>query len=271
MKLGLGENAWWGTTVDRVTGIKLAKQFGFDDYAIFTQDMTPQLRRKMRETLQDVGLPVGTFLSVATSLVDWNAEIRRYTVDWLKRQIDIGYDFDTKKMILVPAEYLWARQEIKPEVQWNWALESLREVGDYARGLGVEIGLECETPTHNILRTIDDLVRMIKDAKHPAIKANIDLVHMYVVGDGPKDLEKLEGKIINVHFSDVHGRKHAHYPPGRGVVPLREDLKILKKIGFSGSIAVELEWSPEPDKIKEWVKEGYAETAKLMEELKIRN
>jgi D-psicose/D-tagatose/L-ribulose 3-epimerase len=271
MKLGLVENAWWGTKIDRITGIKIAKEYGFDNYAILMQDMTPRLRRRMRKTLENEGLPVSSFLSVATSLEDWNREIRRYTVEWLKRQIDIGYDFDAKTLILVPGEYIWAQQEIRPEVQWEWAVDGLREVGDHAKSLGIEIGLECETPKHNMLRTIDDLVRIIKDARHPAIKANVDLVHMYIVGDEPRSLEKLRGKLLNVHVSDCHGRKHAHLPPGRGVVPLGEALTMLKKMAFNGTLDVELEWSPQPDRIKEWVKEGYDETAKLMDELKIRN
>jgi D-psicose/D-tagatose/L-ribulose 3-epimerase len=270
MKLGLVENAWWGTKVDRVTGIKIARAYGFDNYSILMQDMTPRLRRRMRKTLEDEGLPVSSFLSVATSLEDWNTDIRRYTVEWLKGQIDVGYDFNARTMILVPGEYIWAKQEIKPEVQWRWTVESLREVGDHAKSLDIEIGLECETPKHNMLRTIDDLVRMIKDVRHPAIKANVDLVHMYVVGDEPKDLEKLKGKLLNVHLSDCHARRHEHSPPGRGAVPLMDDLKTLKKLGFDGTLDLELEWCPEPDRVREWVKEGYVETARMMEGLKIR-
>src|SRR5207245_2123577 len=68
MKLGLVENSWWGTKIDRITGIRIAKEYGFDNYAILMEDMTPRLRRKMRKTLENEGLPVSSFLSVATSL-----------------------------------------------------------------------------------------------------------------------------------------------------------------------------------------------------------
>jgi D-psicose/D-tagatose/L-ribulose 3-epimerase len=270
MKLALNENTWWGTSIDRAEGIRLAKRFGFDAYGVFMQDITPQLKKRMRETLQEVGLPVSTSLTVAPSLGDWNTEIRRMTVQWAKTQMDTGYDLGSKIMIVVPGEYLWEKQEIKPEVQYGWVIEGLRELGDYARSLDMRIGLECETPTYNMLRTIDDLVRMIHDAAHPAIKANVDLVHMFVVGDTPASMEKLKSDLINVHVADCHGRRHAHHPPGRGVVPLKEDLKTLKRMGFGGALEVELEWSPEPEKINEWVEEGYSTTARLMSELQIK-
>jgi hypothetical protein len=34
---------------------------------------------------------------------------------------------------------------------------------------------------------------------------------------------------------------------------------------------MELEWSPEPAKIVEWVKDGYDSTAKMMKELGMRD
>ena len=64
---------------------------------------------------------------------------------------------------------------------------------------------------------------------------------------------------------------HAHYPPGRGIAPLKEDLEVLKKIGYDGSINLELENAPEPQKIREWVQEGYRVTDGLMNGLEIRN
>src|ERR1700691_1931512 len=87
VELSLSENAWWGTSIERVEGIRVAKLVCFDSYCIFTVDLTPQLRRKMRETLQETGLPCSNFTVVLTSLIDLNAEIRRLTIDWAKRQV----------------------------------------------------------------------------------------------------------------------------------------------------------------------------------------
>jgi sugar phosphate isomerase/epimerase len=167
-------------------------------------------------------------LVVVTSLADWNADVRRFTLRWLKQQLDISYDFDSNTTIIVPGEYVWEGKEIKPEVQYQWAVEALREVGDHAKGLGIDIAIESNTPTHNMVRTIADLARIIEDTDHPSVKANVDVVNMYALGDRPRTLERLKGKIANVHFSDTPRGMYLHYPPGRGVVPLRKDLMSLR-------------------------------------------
>ena len=48
-------------------------------------------------------------------------------------------------------------------------------------------------------------------------------------------------------------------------------LSELRNAGFNGSISIELEYSPEPDKIVEWVREAYTATDALMSGLGIRD
>ena len=43
-------------------------------------------------------------------------------------------------------------------------------------------------------------------------------------------------------------------------------VKEIGGLGIDGAISIELEYSPEPDKIAEWVKEAYTATDKLMKE-----
>jgi D-psicose/D-tagatose/L-ribulose 3-epimerase len=269
MQLAIGENAWWGTSVDRVEGIKATSEIGFDGYSIFPVDLTPQLRRSMREVLNSSKMVPSTFTTVVTSLADWNADVRKFTVNWAKNQVDIGYDFGFKIMIMVPGEYVWAKQEIDPKVQWNWLLEGVREIADYAKSLGIVIGLEAETPPYSMLRTVDTLVKFVDDAQHPAVMANVDTVHMFVLGDSPQEMKRLKGKLVDVHLADTNEKVHHHHPPGSGIIPLREYIKALKEIGFEGPINVEIEWTPYPDKIHEWVRDAYTASTKMFEELGI--
>jgi sugar phosphate isomerase/epimerase len=45
----------------------------------------------------------------------------------------------------------------------------------------------------------------------------------------------------------------------------------LKKTGFDGAVSIELEYSPEPAKIVDWVTEANRETNRLMQQLGIRS
>lgn len=49
-------------------------------------------------------------------------------------------------------------------------------------------------------------------------------------------------------------------PPGRGVVDFPPYLAELKKPGFNGAVSIEIEYSPEPEKIVDWITEAYRET-----------
>jgi sugar phosphate isomerase/epimerase len=60
-------------------------------------------------------------------------------------------------------------------------------------------------------------------------------------------------------------------PPGRGVVPFEPYLREIKDLGIDGSISIELEYSPEPAKIVEWVEEAYQETDRRMREVGLRS
>ena len=42
-------------------------------------------------------------------------------------------------------------------------------------------------------------------------------------------------------------------------------LQAIKELNIDGVVSIELEYSPQPEKIVEWVEEAYRETAKLMD------
>jgi len=272
MKLGMIESAWFGTKVDPITGVKLAKEIGFDTYDIYHDPrMTPiKERKKLRETLEEVGLKCVAMTTACPSITDINPTIRRFSIGWIKEQLDLGYDLGCDKMVIALGEYIWEKQVIKPEEQWSWAVEAIREIGDYAKDLDMQIAIELEPFKLSLINSIDAMIKFLDDVDHPAVKANADVSHLHLIRAPPEDLKRLGDRIIHVHFSDNNGKVHGDLPPGRGNAPLKEYLKILKEIGYNGAISIELEFCPIPDKVIDWVKEAYTATAKMMDELKIR-
>ncbi len=272
MKIGLIENAWWDSPVDPISGIKLTKEIGFDTYDLYPlKGVSARSRREMREALAKAGLPCYAIIAAAFSLTDLNAETRKFTVDWARRQLDFGYDLGCKVMVLVPGEYALEKQEIEPKVQWNWAAEGVREVADHAKNLGMGLALEFLAHKYALLNSVGEMVRFLNDVNHPSVKANIDISHLYLNGDPPESLEKLRNKVAGVHFSDCNGKVHGDLPPGRGTVPLRDYLQGLHRIGYSEPVSVELEWCREPAKIREWVTEAFDATARIMTSLNLRS
>ncbi len=162
-------------------------------------------------------------------------------------------------------EYIWQQEVIQPTDQWNWAVEHTQDLGDYAMGLGLEIAIELEPFHMSLVNDLDKMVRFIDDVDHPAVKANLDISHLHLASSPASGIQRLKGRIAHVHFSDCDGKKHGDLPPGRGVVDFPPYLQALKDVGFDGVVSIELEYSPEPDKIVDWVREAYRETNRLMQ------
>ena len=71
--------------------------------------------------------------------------------------------------------------------------------------------------------------------------------------------------MAHVHLSDCDGKVHGDLPAGRGVVDFPPYLQAIKQLDIPDvAISIELEYSPEPDKIVEWVGEAYDKTSALM-------
>ena len=87
----------------------------------------------------------------------------------------------------------------------------------------------------------------------------------------PADLRRLKGKAIHVHISDCDGKVHGDLPPGRGVVDFVPYLKEIAALGIDGAVSIELEYSPQPDKIADWVREAYMATDRLMQKAGLRD
>ena len=114
------------------------------------------------------------------------------------------------------------------------------------------------------------MVRFVDDVNVPAVRANIDISHLHLSRTSPEELRRLKGKAIHVHLSDCDGKVHGDLPPGRGVVDFAPYLREIKNLGIDGAISIELEYSPEPDRIVEWVREAYEATDRLLQEADLR-
>jgi len=183
--------------------------------------------------------------------------VQRFHLERCRRYLDLAYEYDARNVLLVLGEYIWEQQVIPPKEQWQTGARNLRELGKYAEGLGVQIALELEPFRLSLVNNVDSMVRFLDEVGHSAVKANIDISHLQLAGTPPSEVSRLRGKAIHVHLSDCDGKVHGDLPPGRGVVDFIPYLKEIKALGIDGAISIELEYSPQPERIVEWVREAY--------------
>ncbi len=275
MKLGLINSAWAQAGQDTAYGIRMTKVIGFDTIDIFADplDIDVKERRLIQRECDRVNLPIVSICCVAVGLIDFNPSVQRFHLQRCKAYLDLAYEYQARNVLLVVGEYIWEQQVIPPAEQWKAAVANLKQLGDYAGNLGVQIALELEPFKLSLLNNVDSMVRFIDDVNHPAVRANIDVSHLQLSNTKPEELRRLAGKAIHVHISDCDGKVHGDLPPGRGVVnfaPYLREIKALSDLSRDGVMSIELEYSPQPDRIVEWVREAYTATDRLMREAGLR-
>jgi sugar phosphate isomerase/epimerase len=273
MQLGLINSAFAQAGQGTQYGLEQTKRIGFDTVDIFADplDIDQAERRLIRDTCARLDLPVRSVCCVAVGLIDFNPSVQRFHLDRCRAYLDLCRELGCDNLLLVIGEYIWQQEVIPPEEQWRIGALNVRRLGEYAGELGLEIAIELEPFKLSLVNSVDTMVRFLDDVGLPeVVRANCDISHLYLMGIQPAEIARMAGRIAHVHLSDCNGQVHGDLPPGRGIVPIADYLAAIRDTGFDRTVSIELEYSPEPEKIVEWVREAYEKTAAMMAELGVR-
>jgi sugar phosphate isomerase/epimerase len=273
MKLGLINSAWVQAGRGTDFGIHQTKAIGFDSIDIFADPLDIDVKelRLIKDECAKAGLPIVSVACVAVGLIDFNPSVQRFQLERVKKYLDMAYLFEARNVLLVLGEYIWQKEVIPPREQWANAVKHVGALGDYAAGLGLEIALELEPFDLSLLNDVASMARFLDEVGRSSVKANLDISHLVLARQSPALVEKLHGRVAHVHISDCDGKVHGDLPPGRGVVDFPPYLEAINRLDIpDATISIELEYSPEPAKIVEWVSEAYDKTAALMRDAGLR-
>ena len=123
---------------------------------------------------------------------------------------------------------------------------NMREVGEIASQYKLTFMAEA-VRNSTFIATIATLLRMTREAGHPAMKPLFDFYHFL---SGPSKLHELEavrsGEIGHVHFQELPNNPQelmdqtTRENHGDGVAPLDRILRTLQAKGYTGTLSVEL-------------------------------
>jgi D-psicose/D-tagatose/L-ribulose 3-epimerase len=272
MNLGLINSAFAQAGKGTVFGLEQTKQIGFDTVDIFADplDIDDVERTLIAETCARLGLPIKSICCVALGLADFNPSVQRFHVDRCQKYLNLCQEYGADNLLLVLGEYVWQQEVISPTEQWSTAVTNTRSLGTLAAELGLEIAIELEPFQASLINTVDTMERFLDDVDLPnTVQANCDISHLHLMQIPPAEIARLAGRIAHVHLSDCDGKVHGDLPPGRGVTPIADYLAALHETGFDRTVSIELEYSPDPERIVEWVEEAYSQTENIMKALGI--
>ena len=273
MRLGLINSAWAQAGRDTAWGIQKTREIGFDCIDIFADplDIDVRERKLIRRECQKAELPIVSVCCVATGLIDFNPSVQRFHMDRCRKYLDLCYELEAENLLLVLGEYILNQEVIPPAEQWATGVANCTRLAEYAESLGLKIAMELEPFPLSLVNSVDTMVRFLGEARHPALCANIDISHLHLAHVEAAEIARLKNHAIHVHISDCDGVRHGDLPPGLGVVDFEPYLNEIAKLQMSGAMSIELEYSPEPDRIEEWVRNAFVGTASLMKAAGLRS
>jgi len=112
--------------VDTATGLKHIARIGFDCVDVHTEAVGISQKEVslVAKTCDKLNLPVISLPVCSLGLADFAAPVREFHIERTKKFIDLARTWRAKNVLLVLGEYIWQREVIPAEAQWQWALET---------------------------------------------------------------------------------------------------------------------------------------------------
>ena len=124
------------------------------------------------------------------------------------------------------------------------ARQSVETIAEAAAQHGVRVALEV---IPNALATPGSLVAMVDDELQvPGVGVCLDLGHAHMMGDLVEAIETVSEWLIATHVHDNHGTRDEHLAPFDGTIDWPAALIALQKIGYEGTMMLELAGTDEP-------------------------
>ncbi|MBD2704137.1 sugar phosphate isomerase/epimerase [Spirosoma sp. BT702] len=241
----------WTSSMDEDLSETLAflKDSGFDfvEVPISEPNDTPNLAKWQRIGQQlkalDLGVQTCTICSHDVSLISPDETTRRAGVTYLKKIIDCSAAVGSH-ILMGPMYAGFKTFTGKPatEQEWNWSVEGMREVAEYAQSKDVVLAIEYLNRFETYLLTcVDELVRYVEAVNHPNCRAAFDTFHANMEEKNVAEaIRNVAPYLVHVQISE-----NDRSTPGKGHIQFDEVFATLQEVGYEGPIAIEA-FGPNP-------------------------
>ncbi len=145
--------------------------------------------------------------------------------------------------------------------------KSIRELGEFGRSIGVQYAFENLPGYHRIGSNVGELATMLAEVGAPNTGICFDTGHANMVCDPVQAISDADGRIVYVHYTDNGGKSDDHLMPTYGMLDNHAIARRLCKVGYRGTIMLEVFDSPE--RLRRLIDDGLAD--RLAEIIAIAN
>ena len=178
---------------------------------------------------------------------------RLNSIAQIKSSIDLANEINAEAVVVHPGLISFlANKYFKKEV-YEFANQSIKEIGDYAKNLGVMATIE-NMPNFEsmIYQNIADLNQLLVENE---MHMTLDIGHANHVGYAPEDM--IFDSIKHVHVHDNLGDDDSHLPLGEGSIDLKYIIDTLESKNYDGIYILEVNDYDSIKKSYEYMKKNF--------------
>lgn len=201
---------------------------------------TPELynTKEVRKLLKEHGL--GCWGSVTLMLEERNLLAkdegqRARSVQYVKDVVTMVKELDGHMVSVVPGTVGKIVPDGRPEEEWQWAVESLKQVYEHAEASGILLGIEPINRFETYFVNRGDQALALAETVGPHCGVCLDTFHMNIEEDNLFEaIKRAKDKLVGFHVADNN-----RMAPGMGTLDWPEIMATLDEIGYDEVLSVE--------------------------------
>ncbi len=239
MKFGMNLLLWTGELNESLLPtLEMLKKLGYDgvEVPLFNYDLDYAAWGKR---LDDLGLErtAVTIRNVGDNPISDDATVRSAGVDGNKRAIDCCAAMGASHLIGPIHSAIGHFSGAGPTSdEWNWGLDSMRQVAEHAGERGVMLGVEPLNRFECYFLTCHaDAARFVREVGHPNCRMMYDTFHSNIEEKSPAQaIRECADVLTHVHISE-----NDRSTPGEGDIRWDLNFDALHEVGYDGWMVIE--------------------------------
>jgi sugar phosphate isomerase/epimerase len=250
---------------DHLKSMEIVGQAGFKSIELELYDILLDAHRrdlpKMQAILDKYGMHCASVMAVEEKMFSLNPATKRKALDDFEQLTNLiaqlgsplvticGYmppeirPQGTELYVGGPPTAVTVSEDFSWEAFWANAVDVFKQCAAMAKRKGLTLLIE--TRANDVFSSTDALMNLIRESGPQNAGVILDVAHVHAGKEYLALVIPKLGKLIKlVHFSDNDGTHAYHYPPGRGIIDFRAVICSLKRVGFDGTIVVDISGGP---------------------------
>ncbi|MBC9915318.1 sugar phosphate isomerase/epimerase family protein [Chitinophaga varians] len=226
--------------------------------------------KHINQLMKDHGLSCWgsvTLMLGGRNLVARDEAQRARSVQYVKDVVKMVKELNGHMVSVVPGTVGKIVPDGRPEEEWKWAVDALKEIYDYSEAAGVLLGIEPINRFETYFINRAEQALALATAVGPHCGVCLDTFHMNMEEtDMYASIRKAKGRLTGFHVADNN-----RMAPGMGHLNWEKIVATLKEVGYDGVLSVEFcapldrtPANPYPDSIDEHPENLSPEQAKFL-------